>query len=284
MGLRTWSSDQLNNLKEFYPIKSLDEVSEIIGKTPGSVKTKATKLKIKKIMFHYPTTWTIEQDEFLRDNYLTMTSSQLSIQLKRSKSSIKNRLHNLNIHLPDELAAERKRATCFSKGHEPSNKGKKWDEYLSPEQQERSRKTTFKKGSLPHNTLYDGKISVRKDSQGNRYKWIRIGKANWVMLHVLNWEKINGPVPKDHLLVFKNGDRMNCEPENLRLITHAAHMEETRNKPEFIAVTMSHIKGCKGHYDKKVYNEMLKHPDLIDLKRNQLKINQQLKQHEQNEN
>lgn len=42
---------------------------------------------------------------------------------------------------------------------------------------------------------------------------------DWVAVHVLNWETENGPIPPGHLLAFRDGDRMNIEPENLELIS-----------------------------------------------------------------
>ena len=61
----------------------------------------------------------------------------------------------------------------FEKGQEPPNKGKKWDEFMSPEGQEASKKTQFKKGQIPHNGGAPvGELRIRYDHKhrnGNKY-------------------------------------------------------------------------------------------------------------------
>ena len=98
----------------------------------------------------------------------------------------------------------------FEKGHTPHNKGKKGFSYPGSEA------TQFKKGHVPKNHRPVG--SIRKDCDGYIYK--KVAEPNkWRMLHVLNWEAAHGPVPPGHALVFKDGDRSNCELDNLLLVT-----------------------------------------------------------------
>lgn len=112
----------------------------------------------------------------------------------------------------------------FEKGHKTHNKGKTWDEYISPEGQEKSRKTTFKKGSLngfakkqykPVGTEVienkDGYIKVKVNDDYPPYK-------RWKHKHRIVWEEANGEVPKNHCLIFLDGDRTNCDLDNLKLI------------------------------------------------------------------
>lgn len=100
----------------------------------------------------------------------------------------------------------------FEKGHAPYNKGKKRGSFPGME------KTQFKKGHIPHNHRPVG--SIRKDCEG--YVSKKVAEPNkWRMLHVLNWEAAHGPVPPGHALIFKDGDRSNCELDNLLLVTRA---------------------------------------------------------------
>ena len=108
----------------------------------------------------------------------------------------------------------RDRKGRFAKGIIPFNKGTKGLKGAN--------KTSFKKGNLPHNTKKDGAISVRSDG----YKYIRIAKGKWVLLHRHIWKQAKGTIPEKHLIVFKNKDRMNCNINNLECIS----MAENRNR------------------------------------------------------
>jgi hypothetical protein len=133
-----------------------------------------------------------------------------SIEFKRSEALIKGLMTKGVSHR-------------FSKGHEPANKGKKWDEFMTPEGQKNSLKTTFRKGHLPHNTKSDNEISLRNDD-GYLYKYIRVALGKWQPLHVYNWEKVNGKIPEGYIVVFKSPDKMNCDISNLELITREENM------------------------------------------------------------
>ena len=136
--------------------------------------------------------------------------------------------------------------TRFEEGHVPTNKGLKWADFMSPKGQENSRRTTFQKGQPTHNTKENGTISIRKDSQGNRYKWIKMD-GKYKMLHVYNWEQENGKVSKNHILVFKTTDKMNCELGNLELITKKENMlrNSIQRFPKELQVTMKKLSQLK---------------------------------------
>lgn len=114
--------------------------------------------------------------------------------------------------------------TQFKKGHIPINKGKKQSEYMSPEAIEKSKKYRYKKGNIPKQTLYDGAITIRNDKRGIPHKYIRIAKAKWVELQIHNWSSINGNIPKGMILSCIDGNTMNCEPDNWKLITKKENM------------------------------------------------------------
>lgn len=112
----------------------------------------------------------------------------------------------------------------FQKGHAPGNKGKKLEEYVKdPERVEwiRSRisATQYKKGNKPFNELPVGSIVVidgyklyKKQMEGTRWQC-------WEPLHRVVWREHNGPIPEDGMIIFKDGNKMNCDISNLILIT-----------------------------------------------------------------
>lgn len=117
----------------------------------------------------------------------------------------------------------------FEKGHVPSTKGKKWDEFMSPESQDASRKTQFKKGHIPHNGGTPvGELRIRS-SHGYKHYWEKTAQPNvWRMKHIVEWEKINGKVPKGYIICFADGDTLNWHIENLILTSQAQNAVKNR--------------------------------------------------------
>ena len=50
-------------------------------------------------------------------------------------------------------------------------------------------------------------------------------KHRWI------WEQANGPIPENHIISFKNGDKTDCRIDNLELITMAENA--IRNKMSY---------------------------------------------------
>ena len=121
----------------------------------------------------------------------------------------------------------------FIKNHIPWNKGVKG---FRP-----SKETEFKAGHLPANTKYNGCISLRSKSKTNeKYYYIRISQANWVLYQRYLWEQKHGSIPKGLLIIFKDKDSLNCELENLEMISRIENMRRNRNYKK-MAKTMKAI-------------------------------------------
>lgn len=173
--------------------------------------------------------WTDSEDQFLRD-YLDILSWQdCAEMLGRTYCSVINRVHKLGLHqsptfrilLSMRYYPESARKYLFRKGITPWNKGKKGLIVST----EAMKKTQFKKGQLPVNTLHDGAISVRKDKRtGIQYKWTRLSLGKWDLLHRVVYKRQIGPIPKGMLVNFKDGDTLNCSPDNLYLIDRKTNM------------------------------------------------------------
>ena len=228
----------------------------------------AASLPIRRI-------WTKPEIEFLRIHYPTTPTLKLARHFKRSLQSVYEGAHALGLHRLDNPSHIRKGErrgiqTQFQKGGVAWNKGKKHPS------SGRSRETQFQRGQLPKNTLFDGAITIRtdwKDKRQRKYKWIRIGQGKWKMLHVVVWEHFNGPVPPGHIVVFADGNSMNCLHDNLRCIDRVQHAEESRDKDGFIAKCLASTRGAgKGGYDRDLYQSILKVPALLEAKRQQLRL------------
>ncbi len=121
-----------------------------------------------------------------------------------------------------------------------------------------SDKTKYKPGhqGIGGRAFENNTIRIRKRHKNNRLM-IRTGVNEWKYLHIYNWEKINGPVPEGWLLEFIDGNPMNCELSNLRLISRKEHLNKIKptNHGEIISrMWRDDLKriefGIKPHYRK----------------------------------
>ena len=78
----------------------------------------------------------------------------------------------------------------------------------------------FKPGHRPHNWKPVGSERINRDG----YIEVKIDEPNtWAFKHRLVYEENYGPIPKNGIVRFLDGDRLNCSPENLVLVSRAEH-------------------------------------------------------------
>jgi len=169
--------------------------------------------------------WTDAERQVLRELWPCAPLHEVMERLGRSKSSIYGEVYSLGLKRPlqflkKEFGDNLRKVGIkhrFPKGQQPWNKGTKGVCKGSS--------TSFKKGTIPPNTLYDGAISIRRDSKGIPYRHIRLAQGKWELLHRHIWEQANGPVPEGHVVKFKDGNQENCALENVYLCTRQEHMQ-----------------------------------------------------------
>lgn len=230
--------------------------------------------------------WTKREDDFLIKHYPDTPTSKLQYCLLSSMSSVYGRAKKFNLSKSEEFnngpysgrikkGQQLSPATTFKPGKKPFNKGMKMIEFASPETVKKFLSNSFKKGNQPHNTKCDGFISIRNDKTGRQYKWIRLSKSNWQMLHVHLWTKEHGPVPEGHVLTFIDGDSLNCQLSNIQLVSNEQHINNQRFKD-----------GCIINYlaprNPELKKAIAKHPQLIELKRTELLLTQTIKSNDNN--
>lgn len=221
------------------------------------------------------------EDQYIRDNYLTMPKRIMAVNMGRSRAGLRTRIIFLGLTLPEHIKAERASMSHFKQGHVSFNTGKKQSEYTSPEAIERSAATRFSKGNIPKNSYREiGKITIRPDKNKKLYKFICVELGNWQPLHRHTWEQHNGPIPKKHVVWFKDKDPMNCDITNLECIPMAECMRRNSaslNLPD--AMIATHLSKVGHQTDQELKTNILNdHPDLITAKRTQLLINRKIKQ------
>ena len=137
-------------------------------------------------------------------------------------------------------------ATEFKKGGVPHNKGKK----VTPEAYAKMSGTFFKPGGKPFNHKPMYSISIRADKTGIPYRFIKIRADYWELLHRHVWMEANGPIPKNMVIAFKDGNSMNCDLSNLEMITRQSNM--LRNSSNNIPDELREVVKYKNKLIKKI--------------------------------
>lgn len=166
-----------------------------------------------------PKPWTPAEDATLSELYKTKPITDISKLMGRGTGSIHNRVQKLGLKRSDEY----KHITgCgrFTPGHKTWNAGKKgW------QAGGRAKATQFKPGQ-PSNTWRPiGAERISKD--GILYRKVSdtgVKKDDWKAVQVLVWEEHNGPLPDGQIVIFRDGNRDNFEPDNLQAMTRAENM------------------------------------------------------------
>lgn len=128
----------------------------------------------------------------------------------------------------------------------------------------------WKKGHKPHNTGKDGEIRWRKNPG---YWFIRISENNWEFYHRYLWTQAYGQIPEGYNVVFKDGNQKNCDITNLECISNAELSTRNAMKDGLTAFRMAAKRG-----EEDLRRELLNHRRLLDLKKQQLILNKQIKQ------
>lgn len=173
--------------------------------------------------------WTKEMDDFLID-FVTCHSQKETLDelydrfgVRISVPSLKARKNKLGIKCGINTGR-------FQKGNVPFNKGLKISEYMSAKSIERTKATRFKSGELhgrsKRNKREVGSIKTAKDGtvliktnekrESGAYKFIPF--ARYV------WEQHNGKIPEGFVIRHADGNKLNNDISNLRLVSQAQNV------------------------------------------------------------
>jgi hypothetical protein len=201
--------------------------------------------------------------DFIATFYTDLSASQIARLFGVPKFVVKNIVNRIGLR-------KGRNGGCFFSGHKPWNKGMKGLPSIG-----RMSGTQFKIGHVPFNQKPIGTVIIREDKRTGRvYQYIKIDPKNWMGYHKYLWTQKNGPIPSGMRVVFKDGNQLNCVIENLEIISPQEAMVRTRNSDMFIAKTIAST--GRGNFDRVLAQELLKNPELIQLKRLQLNLQQQI--------
>lgn len=186
-----WTKEEMAMVRYLYPNTPTAEIARVLGRKLPGVYGAAKLLGLRK-----------------SDAYL---ASPAACRLRRNGDDHPGR------------------ATQFKKGTVPPNKGLRRPGYAPGRMRETQFRKGERRGASARNWCPVGTIKI--DSEGYRRIKVRehapgehTGFGNtqvWPLLQRHVWEQEKGPVPRGHVVVFKDGDRARCEIDNLECISRA---------------------------------------------------------------
>lgn len=185
--------------------------------------------------------------DYIRANYIGVGPKEMAERLNKrfgaSYTSAQLKGFYANHKLSSGLTGH------FEKGCVPPNKGKKGVRHAGCE------KGWFAKGHTPFNKLPIGTVLMKSDG----YLWRKLGEGarDWRQEHILVWEAANGQIPEGHKIIFKDGDRTNCDLGNLAMCSNDVHLQMVRRglrfeDPELTETGMMVAKVQRAAFGKKV--------------------------------
>jgi hypothetical protein len=195
-------------------------------------------------------------NDIIRERYPFEPTKKIADDLGLSESSVYNRAFAMGIKKDPKYLRSTQyppgylggKATQFKKGNVPANKGQK----MSTEVYQKVAHTMFKKGSKPMNTQPIGTIHQRRNTGGKMYQYIKLADCNWQLLNRYTWEMHNGPIPKGMVVVYKDGNYMNNDINNLLMITKKENM--ARNTIQRLPKELQQVMRLKCKLIKKINN------------------------------
>lgn len=172
---RTWTDQEIQALRDFYPTMGASVVSAFVGRPVTAVLKKAQEIRIKRIKPEKvikprarrgkaapkPSSgtpasrlWTEAEDAYLKTSLGSITRKQIAQELGRTRTSVNVRVFNLGL------------TTGKGRDHFP----------------------------IGTDRIYRGRHERKVDKTGVR-------RLDWKRVDVIEWEAVNGPIPDGMLLV-----------------------------------------------------------------------------------
>lgn len=160
--------------------------------------------------------YTKEQLDYLLENKILLRS-QLTIKFNERFGTNKNIIAINSVCR--RMGWFTGRLGYYPKGHKPWNTGTKGIC--------KRNSGCFRKGQRPKNWKPVG--SERIDT-GDGCILVKVAEPNvWRYKHVVVWESSNGKVFKGQVIRFKDGNQLNCSPDNLEQVSRQVHLYLNRN-------------------------------------------------------
>lgn len=273
---KRWSRTDDALLRRLFSSHPTKQIAKALGRPATAVSVRASTLGLKKSAAYRRTpasgcfikgqvtngkAWTPEQIALLKKHYPDTRTRELVILCGHSQSSIYGTATKLGIKKSKEairrFAREemtdpnhKGRHHFFVKGQIPANKGVRRPGWAPG----RMAETQFKKGATNLRWKDEYPVgSLRLNTDGYVDMKVREGLRAWRQFHRVLWEDAHGPIPKRHILIFKDGDHFNIELANLEMITLAENMRRNtiHNYPAPLKLTIMALGQLKRRINEK---------------------------------
>lgn len=253
-----WTEIENEKLRKLFPLYTNKQLAKIFNRTEVAIKSRGIKFKLKKTYAFDPRQIMVDEASFIKD-FPIMLNKAIGKKYNISKSTIIKTARRLKL----QKTEKHMQSSCrYQPGHKPWNTGTKGIC--------KANSGSFQSGNKPANTKSNLEITTRHDTSGNNYKWIRIQENEWEMLHIYNWIQEYGEIPEGKIVVFKNGNSMDCEINNLEAISREDHIKRNSgslNLPDTMVAFYLFPRNPK------LRNEVMKFPHLLDAKRASIMLN-----------
>lgn len=198
--------------------------------------------------------WTDAEIAILRARYPHELAANIAADLGRTLPQTYNKASRLKLHKTEAFRASRE-SSVFRQGQnigaefrfQPGREA--WNKGIAFNPGGRSSETQFKEGSAPKNRRPVG--STRIDVDGYVVIKIADGLNHWKLLHHQVWKQAHGEYPSpDMALIFKDGNKQNCDISNLELITRRENM--LRNSVHRLPKELAEVIQLVGALNRKV--------------------------------
>jgi len=232
-----YSKEQLLFLKHGYLSMQVHELTDAFNakfslvKSAGQIKSTLTNHQFKSGRKRgnkpgIPTSVTPIQFAFIKEQYRTLSLKDLTIafnqafKLQKSENQIRALTKNHRV--------KSGRNGQFIHSHKPWNKGTKG---LTNQNT-----TSFKKNHIPANIT---NLGTERTCSKDGYILIKCAEKNpfnnqptrYRPKHQVIWEAEHGQIPKNMIVRFKDGNKLNCTIDNLELINRQENL--TLNKMDY---------------------------------------------------
>ena len=223
-----YSTEQLTFLKENFPKMSVSDLTIAFNRR---FKTKKTPGQIKSTLKNHQIRCGRSTGEMNKGQYKLLTPDQVAfLKITYKNHPFKETTRRLNEHFNITLKPGQVRWFCQNHGIRSGRSGqfktgkKPWN--IGTKGVMKPNSGNFKKGSIPPNLRPIGSERIcKKDG----FVLIKIREENpytghdtrFKHKHVHIYEQHHGPVPDGFVVAFIDGDKLNCEPDNLMLISRA---------------------------------------------------------------
>lgn len=256
---RIWEDWEIDFIKSNFDKLSSKQMADHLGVKLCSFRMMCYKLGLKRMELEY---WTKAQINFLVKNYRKLGDRELAEVFNKRWKKDKGWSHK-HIEKKRKYMNLKRTAAEIKAIHKRNVTAGRFA--MCPVKAWKTR------GVFP-----DGTIRYWKPAHTQRrYPVIKVNGRyiNWARWA---WEKHYGAVPKGMNVVFKDGNTENLQLSNLELLTDG-QLARRNGTISIKGLSDNYVAGVLTHNDRETRQKVRGLPKLIELKRNQILLNRQIK-------